>query len=377
MITSICDNCGNIKRFHDDKQGKKYKCPNCGSIVKIDNPVKQNYYKGSKEVNNDIKSKNKNLEKTGIGVNFGDIEKIITVIDTFNKNEANRFILLSDSFLTTSKSWSRYKNSYKKSSEKLVSAGQVLIESLSQLSNTLSQFDDWSHSFNNERKNIYNLTNQLGKIVKKYTDSFEKIITSLGDMFEFSKQEINNNIDVLKNFRAELSDSGYQLEHDCDEFLTFSKEIKNFTKNFQSDFDDFIKELAENDNVINNEFRIEFVETLNENSSELKETLHHFKEIHSTIKDRVNTFEQIKNKILGKGSQNEKDVIIETSENSLREDINEIGNEFKSIGNELKNIFKESKENASIKKSLDDSNFSPKKTLKGLFNNIRKGLKDN
>lgn len=36
MIQSICPSCGNEKAFTDDKNGKKYKCPNCGEIITIE-----------------------------------------------------------------------------------------------------------------------------------------------------------------------------------------------------------------------------------------------------------------------------------------------------------------------------------------------------
>jgi len=36
MIESICPNCGLKKVFDDDKVGKKFKCPTCGTIVLIE-----------------------------------------------------------------------------------------------------------------------------------------------------------------------------------------------------------------------------------------------------------------------------------------------------------------------------------------------------
>lgn len=36
MIETICQNCGTRKVFEDDKIGKKYKCPTCGTAVTIE-----------------------------------------------------------------------------------------------------------------------------------------------------------------------------------------------------------------------------------------------------------------------------------------------------------------------------------------------------
>ena len=36
MIETICQKCGNIKTFSEDKAGKKFKCPSCQEVVAIE-----------------------------------------------------------------------------------------------------------------------------------------------------------------------------------------------------------------------------------------------------------------------------------------------------------------------------------------------------
>jgi hypothetical protein len=36
MIETVCKRCGNRKSFSEDKFGKKFKCPNCGNVVQIE-----------------------------------------------------------------------------------------------------------------------------------------------------------------------------------------------------------------------------------------------------------------------------------------------------------------------------------------------------
>jgi predicted RNA-binding Zn-ribbon protein involved in translation (DUF1610 family) len=40
MIETICKKCGNKKSFGEDKLGKKFRCPNCGNVVSIEESLK-------------------------------------------------------------------------------------------------------------------------------------------------------------------------------------------------------------------------------------------------------------------------------------------------------------------------------------------------
>lgn len=50
MIESICNNCGDIKLVGDDKNGKKYKCPNCGEIVFVQLASSPELKEGKEEI---------------------------------------------------------------------------------------------------------------------------------------------------------------------------------------------------------------------------------------------------------------------------------------------------------------------------------------